>query len=323
MAIYKRKPTIIWSQEDLKADREKRALHTYLFRYYDPKAFAPYLPYYNWFDAEGGDDSVPHRDKDFLDVQLYTDKQPYTDARSRKVYFQQLLSDHFSAAFGTATITGKDWVFLPKRIYKEFRNLIEQFGLNEFADILLESICIAQEVLSNEIHYWEKSESQKIKKTARTDFETLIKVIEKIEQYNMPGKIGQSPAPKLTGISFQFEDQTYKIGNDFLLSEIGDILKPIAESWSPENWRNAAKAYAKSFDAYPFKNQFRQDLAYSFYTFLVERKLFQISNDTPTPNNLMLCIAKLLELSLVPTTEPNEPDSLKIRTVRNWIRRRK
>lgn len=302
-------------------ERKRKSFHSYLFRnLVVDSTYNNYAPFYPWFDPEGLSEDVPERDKDFFEVELYKSG----NGAKNRYYYTELLTEFFSNTFGNKVRTYNRWVLIPKSKHDDFSKIVNQYQLGEFSDFLLECICIAQEVLANDTDFWEQPENQNLKKSARSQAEDVQKIVAMFKAANAEHKKGQTKfPPQLQHIAVVFDNKTFKIDHKYLLEEIisNGFERTMAE-WSDGDWEDGATAYAKSFEEYPFKNEFKFNLAMSFYQFFTEMKLFTITENESTPNDLMRCIASLIELCLVPIGNEGQSEDSKAKNIRNWIRRK-
>jgi hypothetical protein len=88
-----------------------------------------------------------------------------------------------------------------------------------------------------------------------------------------------------------------------------------------KDWRLELARYPDRFEDNIRKQQFKYKLAKSLYNLLTQTKLFKVTASQPFPNRLRLCIAKLLEFCLIPVADDTELDEIKIKKIRNWLKR--
>ncbi|MFH2140941.1 MAG: hypothetical protein ABIJ97_00860, partial [Bacteroidota bacterium] len=80
--------------------------------------------------------------------------------------------------------------------------------------------------------------------------------------------------------------------------------------------------YPARFKENIHNQQFKYRLVKSFYNLFSKGGFFNVTTKEPTPNKLMLCIAKLVEFCLIPVAGPDELDEIKIKNIRNWLKRK-
>ena len=315
-------------QQRLKQERDRKGHQSYLFRYSSHDwGYKRFVPYYPWISPDYSTDEVPERDSDFLELELYLQDPTEKKEQVHRLHYGTLFKKYFGKVFGTSASYTNTWVMLPKSKYNEFLAIVNRFGLTEYSDFLLEGICKTQEILEDEIEEWEKPDYQKIKKTALAQMEALYRIVQKNIDFNS-GLISKSlPILELQSLIAVYKNETIKIDHQFLLNQILEKFQDILSFWGNGNWENGLKEFANSFHEYPYKNEFKFGLAKAYYKFLTEeqfltgRAFFPIVKDKPTPNDLVLCIAKLLEMSLIQISSTDETDEAKIKVVRNWIQR--
>ncbi len=311
------------SQQLLRLERDTKAHRSYLFKYICHEwGYKRFVPFYPWISSDHTSCDVPERDRDFFELELYLPDSAKRQESPHRLYYRTLFKEYFGGVFGATAPYSNEWILLPRSKYNEFLQIVRRFELHEYSDFLLESICKAQDILDREIEDWESADYQKLKKTAFSEAESLTKIVQKNKDLNSQLKTEKSKLSLgLLKITAVYSNETINISNQFLLSDIKDKFEDILRFWGDGNWKEGAVGFARSFDEYPFKNEFKFKLAKSYYRFLTEKGLFVVANDKPTPNELILCIVRLLEMSLVTISQTEETDEAKIKVVRNWILR--
>ena len=213
-------------------------------------------------------------------------------------------------------------VILPKPKYEEIMGCINEFELLPIRDLLLEIIAIAQHNYVNNIASWERPEMQKLINSAEKETQKAIDVIEKLDDSSwLRGDAGAKPPSTLLHINFVFNDGTIKIEHAWLAKEFIDHFKKYYEDLHYKDWRKDLERYPDRFEDNIRKQQFKYKLAKSFYNLLTKTGFFKVTKQEPTPNRLMLCIARLLEFCLIQVAGAEELDEIKIKNIRNWLKR--
>lgn len=315
-----------------KMDWEKirKSQYTYVFRYYDEMK-SHYFPYFGLFSFADERMNEAKLDPEFYEKQLYwTPNHPPYDFFIRYHNWQlSMLIEFFKEVFEErAFIDGYQpshkyyRVILPKSKHDEIINFINDFGLLSIRDLMLELIATAQNNYVEEIAFWERSEMQKLVNSAKKETQKAIQVIEKLDtKARERGEPGSKPPSELQYINFVFNDGAIKIEHAWLAREFIDHFKSYYSDLHYKNWKLDLERYPDRFEENIIKQQFKYKLAKSFYNLLTKCKFFPITKEEPTPNRLMLCIVRLLEFCLIPVAGTDELDEIKIKNVRNWLKR--
>jgi len=213
-------------------------------------------------------------------------------------------------------------ILIPPATHHEILNFINDFKLLHIRDLILELIASAQDIYIQDVAFWEIPENQKLITSVIKETEKAIQVIEQsgIDRKSwrlLEGKI----RPKLNHIKFVFNTGTIKIEHKWLAMEFIENMKRRYDDMLYKDWKKDLRRYPDRFEANAHKSKFKYRLANSYYNLLTKAKLFEVAEDALYPNHLMLCIAKLMEFSLIPVGDWEETDDVKIRHIRNWLKR--
>lgn len=211
---------------------------------------------------------------------------------------------------------------IPPKIHHEILNVINDFELLHIRDLLLEIIATAQDTYIRDVDFWERPENQKLIATAKKETEKAIQVIERSgvdmkSWRQFEGKV----RPHLDHIKFVFNTGTIKVEHEWLAREFIENMKRAYDDMHYKDWKKDLARYPDRFEENSHKSKFKYRLAKSYYNLFSKAKFFEVTKETPYPNRLMLCIAKLIEFSLIPVGDWNETDDVKIRHIRNWLKR--
>lgn len=234
--------------------------------------------------------------------------------------------DHFREVF-SASALGEEYdsmrkynrLVVPIETYLQFNETINYFKLQSIKDFLLETIAITQEFYANLIDFWNTDIDKTIFKNIEDETEKAIKVIEQsgidLTSWNMYKRDEQ---PILKHISFKFNKGTIRIENVWLAREFILHMKNYYDNLESGDWRTELSKFPDSFNVELKETKFKHALINSYYNLFTKTGLWKVNETEPTPNNLMLCIAKLMEFSLIPVGD-FDPDEVKIKNVRNWF----
>lgn len=312
-------------------DKFRAKQYTYVFHYYDDEK-QHYFPYFNLFSPTDESFKSAKKDHNLTEVQLYRtpDHPPYDFYICYNNWQLSLLVEHFKEVFeerafleGYMPSHKYFRIILPKKIHINILNFINDFQLLAIRDLILEVISIAQHNYTERIAFWERPENQKIVSTAEKESKKAIRLIEKLDNKAwLRGDTNAKKPSKLLYVSFAFNDEAIKIEHPWLTKEFVEHFKEHYDDLSFKNWKIDLERYPSRFEQNSRKQEFKYRLAKSFYYLLTKSKFFEISEDTPYPNKLMLCIAKLLKYCLIPVGSFEETNEVKIKLIRNWIKRK-
>lgn len=295
---------------------------TYVFHYYDEKNNR-YSPYFNLYFPLIEDIEKAKEDNEFFEKQLYSppNHPPYDFYIDYSNSQLAMLIEFFKETFELSNWTHKYFkVILSKSKHGEIMNCLNDNKLLLIRDLIFEVIAIAQKDYISQIVPWENIEKQKLISSTPKEIEKIIRLIEKLDEKAKPkGKVGVQPASELSHINFIFNNETIKIEHKWLSREFIEHFKNHYNNLLFKDWKTNLELYPELFEDNIKKNQFKYKLANSFYNLLTKGGFFKISDKTP--NNLMLCIAKLLEFCLIPLKDSDDPDEK--RNIRNWLTRNK
>lgn len=315
---------------DWQESRKNR--YTYVFKFYDEKV-QHYMPHFNLHSKSAQRLTKAAQDPEYFQLKLY--KSPtlppfdfYIQTNNHQLsllvsFFKEVFQEK---SFYEGYLRGHQYysLILPKTKYLEIINFINYYELLPIRDLIFELIAIAQHIYTEKIAFWERPEMQKLVTSAEKETTKAIRVIEKLDIHNM-GKAPDRGIPnsKLLKINFVFNNETIVLEHEWLAKEFVRHFRDYYDGLLYKNWRLDLSRYPDRFKEDKEKQQFKYKLALSFYNMLTQTGLYKLIGEVKTPNKLMECIAGLLEFSLIKVADDAAPESDKIRTVRNWIKRNK
>lgn len=213
-------------------------------------------------------------------------------------------------------------LIIPPAIHHEILNVINDFELLHIRDLLLELIASAQDIYIRDVAFWERPENQKLITSAERETEKAIQVIDQSgvdmkSWRQFEGKV----RPQLDHIKFVFNTGTIKLEHEWLAREFIENMKRAYDDMHYKDWKKDLARYPARFDENAHKAKFKYRLAKSYYNLFTKAKFFKVTKAQPYPNRLMLCIAKLIEFSLIPVGDWEETDEMKVKYIRNWLKR--
>lgn len=211
---------------------------------------------------------------------------------------------------------------IPPAIHEEILNVINDFKLLHIRDLLLELIASAQDIYIRDVAFWERPENQKLITTAEKETQKAIQVIKQARiDWKSLDQYDRKPIPKLDHIKFVFNTGTIKLEHEWLAGEFIENMKRAYDDLHYKDWEKDLARYPVRFEENAHKSKFKYRLAKSYYNLLTKTKCFEVTEATPYPNQLMLCIAKLIEFSLIPVGDWADSDDVKVKHIRNWLKR--
>ncbi|GAB4015284.1 hypothetical protein GCM10028808_40190 [Spirosoma migulaei] len=302
----------------------------YVFQYFDhERGF--YIPYFGLNKSRDLDEKQQQllNNPDYKKVALYN--LPFNPPDDFYFEYQhnqlRMFIDYFKEVFEEKAYidgfvpTHKYFsVILPKKIYHEIINCINSYNLLHISSLLFEIISVAQKKYIDEIEFWERPENQKLLTTAEAETKNAYKVVKNIDTSEWEKGKGKRP-PELLRINFVFQNETIKVSHPWLAKEFIEHFKEYYDKLPYKDWRLDLKRYPERFEDNRKKEQFKYKLALSLYNLLTKEKIFLLG-EHKYPNDLMLCIAKIIEFCSIPVGN-EENDNIKIKLVRNWLKRNK
>lgn len=303
--------------------------HTYIFKYLDKKKnlFFPYFGIQR-FENEKLDEA--RKDKKFTELTLYwmPDASPFNFYINYHNWQLSLLVKYFKEVFNNRAFeegyipTNKYFkVILPKDTNHAILNLLFDYDILHIKDLILEIISTAQQIYTEDVYFYDNKDFGKRIRDIKKEAKKTSEVLEKMFDESWIWEDKKKPA-KLLYINFQFQDGAKRINDPWLARDIVQQFKKHLEEDLPyKDWRIEINRYPFIYDDIRAKLDFKNRLAKSLYNLLSKEKLIKVSKETPFPNKLLLCIAKIMEHCLIPIGTSGEIDSVKIKHIRNWLKR--
>jgi hypothetical protein len=304
--------------------------YTYVFHYYC-ESRKHHIPYFDLFDHDDEKLVEARKEKGFTEVSLYhmPEKPPYDFYIRYNNWQLGILVKYFKEVFDErAFIDGYQpqnkycRLILPKNIHFEILNVINDNKLLPIRDLILEIIATAQyKYVDGGIAFWNDPENQKIITAAKKETTKVIRLIEKIDDKAwLNGRNAKRPA-QLSYVNFVFQDESIRINHPWLSKEFIEHFKEHYNNLAYKNWQIDLSRYPERFDENIQTRQFKYRLAISLYNLLSKEGFFTTKKKL-YPNDLLLCIAKIIEFSLIPVGSFDDPDEIKIKHIRNWLTRK-
>jgi hypothetical protein len=312
-------------------DYIRRWQHTYIFQYYDNER-QNYWPCFDLLDDRDKKLEQAKKQTDFAEVHLFKTPDTPTDNHIQHHNWQlELYIKYFNEVFNMrAYVDGfmpnfKYWrLILRKTTYNAILDCINAYKLQPISDLIFEIIANAQDIYLEEVAHWETKEMQDLITSAKPEAQKVISLIEKVTDESwVRDQTAKVPAG-LSHINFAFkEDKTITLKHPWLIKQFIELFKEHYEKNYPyKNWRKELNRYHGRFEDIIHKQEFKNRLASSMYNLLSEEHFFSITTK-PYPNDLMLCIARLIEFCLIPVHSFDDSDEVKTKHIRNWLIRNK
>lgn len=213
-------------------------------------------------------------------------------------------------------------IVIPPDIYYRILNTINDYGLLPIRDLIVEIIAIAQDIYVDDVARWERPDYQKLITTAEKETAKALEIIEKSGvDYKSVSAYQGKIRPELKYINFVFNDGTIKLEHAWLAKEFIEHTKEYFDGLQYKDWRKDLGRYPERFQENAYKSKFKYRLAKSLYNMLTATKFFKVTDKQPFPNRLMMCISSIIEYCLIPVGSFEETDDVKIKHIRNWLKR--
>ena len=312
-----------WTESQINAQ-------TYKWQFYSKK-HQYYIEYSDDSLYEKGISIKDNKEVECVKIELYkSPMKPVSNVQLRDahlqlglrvLYFKEVFEEH---AFEDGYEPQHKYVRLhiPSDIHSEILNVINDFELLHIRNLLLEIIATAQDTYISDVVFWERPESQKLITTAEKETAKAIQVIEQASLNSEPfNKFKGKVRPQLDHINFVFNTGPIKLEHQLLAGEFIEHMKRTYDDMFFKDWKKELARYPLGFEENAYKSKFKYRLAKSYYNLFTKAKFFDVQKEQPYPNRLMLCIAKLIEFSLIPVGDLNETDEIKVKHIRNWLTR--
>jgi len=321
------------NKKDFKFDMEawRKRRYTYDWHFYNEK-YDDYFEYTEDFLYQEGAIMEGEERVECIEVPLYKspEKPPYDFYIQHGNWQLAMLVEFFKEVFeerafeeGYQPSHKYFSIVLPQEIHHQILNVINDFGLLPIRDLILETVATAQGMYAKDIARWERPYYKKLIDTVEKQTDDAIKVIEWSgldSKHRIP--FDEKFRPELDHIKFVFNPGgTIKIDHGWLKQEFIEHMMRYYDDMHYKDWKKDLARYPQRFQENVKKSKFKYRLANSYYNLLSKAKFFEVTEEVPYPNKLMLCIAKLIEFSLIPVGDWADPDDVKVKHIRNWLRR--
>lgn len=302
--------------------------NTYVFQRFDEE-LKMYRPFWDVTRFHDENLEKARQEKDFLEIEIMqiTDGFFRNSSFDAHGWMHEAFLHFFKEVFEIkAFVQGHHWHFdfsrliLPKSLFHEIMNVINDHDLLHVRDLILFIIAKTQDFYSEHVRFWEQPAQKKMVRNIDKEVQKIIKMIEKVEDKTWMNDPDAKRPAELLHINFAFQDETIKVADPWIAKEFINEFKKRYEEGSYKNWKLQLEALPSNYEQYRQKQQFKFRLAKAIYKFFTETQLFKLGSKTPYPSKLMKCIGKIIEFGLIPVKDFHESDSVKIRHIRNWIR---
>jgi hypothetical protein len=308
----------------------RSAQHTYVFKFFDEK-MNYHLPYFDLFSKTQQRLSKARKNEEYWEVELYKSPEnpPYDFHIGHSNWQLAMLVEFFKEVFhekafeqGYQPSHKYFRIILPKSKYEDIINCINKYELLHIRSLIFEIIAIAQEIYTRDIAFWEEPANKKLITSAEKETAKTIELLEKLDTKAFRHSQGKNKKfSRLLGINFILSDGPVKVEHQWLASEFVEHFRDYYDNLHFKDWKKELARYPHNFDEDRDKLQFRFRLAQALYSLFTKSGLFPLDETAPTPNKLMLCIAEIMEFCLIPVANEGELDTVKAKSVRNWIKR--
>lgn len=317
-------------ERDFEIEEWRRRRFTYYWQFYNKKNENYYEYGIDFYHQKGeifeGEDIV-----ECIEVVLYKspDNPPFDQYIRHSNWQLGLLVEYFKEVFNeSAFIEGFQpkhkfqVIVIPPSIYHEILNVINDYQLLHIRDLLLEIIAIAQSIYIRDVAFWDSTEGKKYISSAEKEANEAIRVLEQSGvDLRARARYSGEVAPNLDYINFVFDREIIKIEHDYLKSEFINAIVELFDNMSYKDWRKQLAQLPAQVEEFANEAKFKYFLAKSYYNLFTKGGFFELPEGAKTTNPLMLCIAKLMEFSLIPIVSWEETDEMKIKHIRNWVKR--
>ena len=207
-------------------------------------------------------------------------------------------------------------IVLPKKTSDEIMKVITEHNLTEVSELIFYIISKAQDFYTHKVKYYESKEQQSIINNIESETNKAIDLIERVlhSPFEIEGK--NKIEDTLLRINFIFQNSnSIKIKDPMLTHQFVRQFKEHYDDSYYKNWKLQLQLTKYYYQEDKIKSQFRYRYAIALYNFFTKTGLIKLQ-DRPYPNNLLDCISKILEFSLIKI----ETSSDKVKVPRNWLK---
>lgn len=213
-------------------------------------------------------------------------------------------------------------IALPNKKYDEIMQVINEFDLTDISELIFYIISKAQIFFHDKVFYLEYKKQKSQINNIGKEVKKAIELVELVANDYTDGHEKYKSNQEILRINFLLNNKTIQIKDPFLTK---DFVKSFKASYSDgiyKNWKLQLHLMSYMYDKDKIRLNFKYHFAIALYNFFTQTGKIKIQKGKPYPNNLMECIYKILEFSLIKFGKPDVemPPAHKIRTVRNWIK---
>lgn len=316
--------------EDYKFDHERYRWwrYTYVFHYLD-KINEIYRPFFDIVRFEESSLTDAKVDADYCEIILFRtpDLPPFDFSIQYHNWMLGLYTEYFKEvfdirAFRQGFMPSFEYfrIILPKHLYADICNFINENELLHVKDLILHIISVAQNIVTEEVGFWNRPEQIKRVNNIHKETSKLIDLIKTVTEESRMGENKNLPSPELLHINFCFENKTIKISDPWVCKEFVELFKEKYDTIGYHDWQKELKRLPGSFEEHRKMQKFKERFAKALQNFFVKGEIFK-QGIVGTPNKLMVVIAKIIEYSLLEIGNSKTLEVDKIRIVRNWVKR--
>lgn len=210
-------------------------------------------------------------------------------------------------------------IVLNRNQYDNISSIISDHKLGEIRDLLFYLIARAQYLHITKHQLYRETQKQNDAKNIRSELKKLSELLKRMEltaDY-LSGK--SDPPSRIRGIKFLMNDKDVKINNHFIASLFISYFKEMRTKNFSDGWEDTIFDIENIFSDNLLKNKFKYELAIAYYKLLTAPLIAKNKYKTKYPDDLMTCIAKLLEASDISIGKDWQTDVEKGNLVRTWF----
>jgi hypothetical protein len=301
---------------------------TYIFEYFD-NGEERFLPCFNIQRYEMTSVNAARLDDDFHEVQLHRFplEMIYRDELIYHRNFEQAgLNTFFFGVFeprhpsiSTKIDTKYSRLFMKRSHFDEIMNVINDANLLPFRDLLLEVIANGQELFLEHVFYTnERSLIKKINTVElNTRYFTEIFELSTREDNELFGDHTKLKYPDF--IQFVYNDRKFKISERLLVADLIRSYKNKLSNSEVKNWRFMLERFQHVYDDDVQELKFRERYVGAILEMF--RYLKVIPKTEKLANGNLRFIDRFLVFSGIYAGGMDEPVDMRIKHIRNWIKR--
>jgi len=211
-------------------------------------------------------------------------------------------------------------ICLPKQKYEEIMKVVTQYGLTDVWELIFFIIAKAQDFYCEEVRFLESKEQREIIRNIESETTKAIDLIERVVKDPFEVSKKSEVEDKLLRINFIFQNnETIQIKDPILTHQFVKNFKEHYDDCYYKDWKLQLQITKHHYEKERLREQFRFRFAKALYNFFTQTGLIKLEGK-PYPNNLIECIYKIIEFSLIKVETKQNTEASKIKRVRNWIK---